>query len=211
MTDNKRTKVIVPKLLSIYDNAIDKSVMKTSIDIKSGKKTEENISYTITDVKNENIDKSFINDSINTITSSYNNKLFYKNLRNPDFTGCQVKGLEEGFKIVKDSINQSKQKNKLWFDFAIIIEAYEKSYDINAYILGIYYGMKAYTTEHILCLNKLFPLLKDAGLTKYNTFQEYCEASNYIKQDGEETTIDEDRYQKGQNDLLFGTHLLDEE
>lgn len=126
-------------------------------------------------------------------------------MRNPDFTGCEIKELEQGFNIIKKSYTQSKQRDKIWIDLGIISSNYQEKSNFDAYILGVYYGLRAYTTDYLNVLNKLFNLLHEMNKTSFLTFTEYCNNLNVLKDE----KIDEDKYQKKLNDLLFSTKLLE--
>lgn len=207
MEEFTSSKIMTKKRLSISDNAKKKSVMNTGIDVTTGRKTEENVTVKINDVVSKNINEKTIAEARRYIAQSVNeNDIYYKNLREPSFEGCQVKELEKGFNIVKKSLSQSKQRDKIWIDLTVILNEYAPKDNFDAYILGVYYGLRAYTKEHLLALDKLFNLLKENNITEYDTFTKYCKNLELVKED----IIDEDRYQKKLNDMLFNTKLLED-
>ncbi len=210
--DNAKTNAMVRKRYSIRDNAIDKSIGKVSIDVSTGAIIQDNEFIDISDVKKEQVITDYIENARQAIISATeeSSENFYNNLREVNFEGCEVKELESGFNIVKKCFMQSKQKNKLWFQFDDILNEYKSDYNYDAFILGVYYGLRAYTKEHIILLDKIFALFKDKGTSKYTSFLEYAKNLDCIIDSDGKLEINEDRYQKLMNDKLFGTKLLDE-
>lgn len=209
--NNQTSKTMVKKRLSIRDNALNKSIMNSTIDVSTGCIKRENLTIEIKDVERKQVSKSQIEEAKITIISSTDNSsdIFYKNLKEPDFDGCKVKELIAGFNDAKESFHQSKQKDKIWFDNESILKKYDSKYNFDAYIFGLYYGIRVYTKEHTIILNKLFPILKENKITEYDSFLSYCENLNCIIKNDNNIEIDEDRYQKALNDKLFNTKFLD--
>ncbi len=113
------------------------------------------------------------------------------------FADYKNPSVEAGYQAVAREVHRTDDNQHFWFDYGDIAEAFDEGMDFDSYVYGTYQRIAGSGSGRtIINMNDLFIQFYNQGLTPYRSFEDYCFAHGFVKEDKGKISVDLDKYEK---------------